>query len=907
MKISQNQALLQSLSDANSNPADALLGNPASASTSSLQTAAPGTGSPATTNFFSSQQNWSLPADNGMGMQSFAETQTSNLNDMPAAATPPNLPNLPAAKFVASAADPQVVGPDAFAKACSEALYVSAQPGGASAVQAWLGTFSNAPLKSGVQSFLAQNAGTNPSSVIDAFGNYNNTLLQQAKAFFPTGSTAAAPSTPATATPPATSNNPDALPTNPSTAAAPSTPATPSTPSATFTSDAASQAAQAVAQIPSDGDTSTTSLNTFAQAAVWALNQSNTNPSNYQAFLAGIQNPQIKQNIDNFVQANAGQSAFNQDGTYNTDMYNVGTYADPSFGVDEGQADQKSAAATLAQPKGDVTPQAFASTAAYMLSEYNKPNHGNYQALLNLCSDPTLQTALQTAVQNNAGQDPQIDAQGNPQNSGLMDTLTAAYANAASNPSTWQSKTNSGAQQTYSQWAQTNTYPAVQSAAQKVLDDTKALSSAQQSLDTANQGLSQAETNLEAPDASGKQQPLSYWQDQQQQAAKSVQSAWETSRGDEAQFWSNLNSATGGAAQSAYDPYVKDPNYTTEGTMPQGFASAALPQPAATQDPGTASTPATTTTQDPGTVSTPATTTTATTTQDSGPANAQHGLTDTTTTTPAATSQTGTPSSAAAAFTWPPLNGAPANAVATLTNPTAMGSMSKDDYEHMTLAFAQLYNQNPATYFATLAQVKDPALAGALNFAVNDTALYNAKNLQNNGASQATELAQYGNYYNSAKAGGFRNWSPSAQTPAGATTAPGSTDPSKIFPGTDANSKAAVTAMNAASPAGSNGVNSATFGAAAVQFASLYKSNPPLYYQALSQVKDSKLRDGLNYAVLDTLSNHASNAGNASYYQGLYGKVDHVGFVNTKNSLTTNSDHTTLSGGGPLSGKPVLS
>lgn len=233
--------------------------------------------------------------------------------------------------------------------------------------------------------------------------------------------------------------------------------------------------------------------------------------------------------------------------------------------------------------------------------------------------------------------------------------------------------------------------------------------------------------------------------------------------------------------------------------------------------------------------------------------------------------------------------------------------MSQSDFTQLTESFAQLYNQNPATYFSTLAQVKDSALSGAINFAVNDSALYNAKDLRVNGASEQTEQGQYAHYYKDAKAGGFRNWSPSAQTPAGASTAPGPSNPAQLFPAAASGDKAAqnaITAMNATAPFAQNGVTKEVFGGAAASFANLYKSNPAQYYQALSQVKDPQLRDGLNYAVLDTLSNHASQAGSDSWYQGLYGKAGHTGYAGTPNNLTTNSRGTTLNGGGPLNGQP---
>ncbi len=77
----------------------------------------------------------------------------------------------------------------------------------------------------------------------------------------------------------------------------------------------------------------------------------------------------------------------------------------------------------------------------------------------------------------------------------------------------------------------------------------------------------------------------------------------------------------------------------------------------------------------------------------------------------------------------------------------------------------------------------------------------------------------------------------------------------------DAASQTAAQLMQAAAPA-NKAISSSDFGNAAAACAELYQTSPQQYYAAMSAISDSKMRDLVDYSVLDTMLNHSNNASN---------------------------------------------
>ena len=323
-------------------------------------------------------------------------------------------------------------------------------------------------------------------------------------------------------------------------------------------------------------------------------------------------------------------------------------------------------------------------------------------------------------------------------------------------------------------------------------------------------------TNNGAPavaDSTGHMQNASYWGSQVGALQAQQKTAWTKVRTQEASFFKDLSQTSSDTnasmASAVYQNYTKDPSYTLEGEMPSSWTGTAIS----------------------------AGTSTGTSSQTLAPVSS------------AALNALLAATSASAL---------PATVSNELTTPFASKSISTGDYTQIVEGYMKLFQKDPASYYQSLANIKDPNLAGAINFAVNDMAINCPKEMVANGATLATEQKQIGTYYAGMKSNPststYYNWAPAqaAQNYTGPTDI-------KSMVGNWRNASDVNSLLSDPNATSDNKHNEHNFSDAAQLMASMYKTNPSEYYQLLGKVADPKLRDALNRAVLTEFAKNPSH------------------------------------------------
>ena len=323
-----------------------------------------------------------------------------------------------------------------------------------------------------------------------------------------------------------------------------------------------------------------------------------------------------------------------------------------------------------------------------------------------------------------------------------------------------------------------------------------------------------------AADSTGSMQNVSYWGNLVGSLKSAQQAGWQQVRTQESQFYGDLSKASGdpnaSTAATVYQNYVKDPFYTLEGEMPSTFAGQPISN-------GTSS---------------------------------------------GVGSSTPSPVSSAALNALLQVTSAsalPATVSNELTNPFATSSMSQGDYTQIVEGYMKLFDANPSAYYQSLGNIKDPNLAGAINFSVQDMQLNHPQEMVANGAPLSNEQKQIGTYFSEMQSTAtmFTAWAPSQGAgaaysgPSDINSIVGSANGGKAW-----NNAGNVESIMSDPTATSDGKHDEhNFSDAAQMMASLYKTNPAEYYQALTKIADPALAFGLNRAVTQEFAQNPKNFG----------------------------------------------
>ncbi len=313
-----------------------------------------------------------------------------------------------------------------------------------------------------------------------------------------------------------------------------------------------------------------------------------------------------------------------------------------------------------------------------------------------------------------------------------------------------------------------------------------------------------------AADSSGSIHNAGYWGGIVGQLQSQQQGQWNQVRTQEAQFFNDLANTSSDvnasmAAQMAQN-YANDPSFSLEGEIPSSWAGPSLSS-------GTSS----------GT-----------------------GAASTPTLAPVSSSAY----NALAAITSSSF--LPATASNELTDAFASKSISQTDYTQLVQGYMKLFQNSPAAYYQSLANIKDPNLAGAINFGVNDMVINCSKEMVVNGAALSTEQSSIGKYYSlmQANPATFYGWAP----PPGAQNYSGPTDidgivKASMYKNNPGDIESILKDPNATGSNHKNGKMPNHYSDASQMMASLYKNNRGAYYQVLSDVADPRLADMLNRDV----------------------------------------------------------
>ena len=252
-----------------------------------------------------------------------------------------------------------------------------------------------------------------------------------------------------------------------------------------------------------------------------------------------------------------------------------------------------------------------------------------------------------------------------------------------------------------------------------------------------------------------------------------------------------------------------------------------------------------------------------------------------------------------------------------IADPNAMATIDSNDFAPLAQAFGILYNDNPAAYYVTLQQVVDSGLRGAIQYALNDTLNYHSVALRDNGGTAATESAQFATYSTAATTAAdphiYSAWAvPSmvTQTPALTMEAPGTLPGIASLIPQVGNHDAIVAALLAAEPANMHGVDGNAFAQICIAMAPMYQTSLVQYYQVLTQIPDTHLRDVVNFAITDAIANHptiltASDGGASVFATQTWPYYNQVGFVGSGQLAPFTA--IALNPAGPLQGKPYPS
>ena len=233
----------------------------------------------------------------------------------------------------------------------------------------------------------------------------------------------------------------------------------------------------------------------------------------------------------------------------------------------------------------------------------------------------------------------------------------------------------------------------------------------------------------------------------------------------------------------------------------------------------------------------------------------------------------------------------PDDTASLIANANAMTTVDSNDFVPLTQAFIILYNDNPAAYYVTLQQVVDSGLRGAIQYALNDTLNYHSVALRDNGGTAAAEAAQFASYWTAiSTAANPRLYSAWAVPPLLTQTPPLTEEAPGTLPGIASlipqvsDHDAIVTALLASAPANMHGVNGNAFAQICIAMAPMYQTALVKYYQVLTQIPDTHLRDVINFAITDAVANHptiltASDGGASVFATQSWPYYNQVGFV----------------------------
>lgn len=256
----------------------------------------------------------------------------------------------------------------------------------------------------------------------------------------------------------------------------------------------------------------------------------------------------------------------------------------------------------------------------------------------------------------------------------------------------------------------------------------------------------------------------------------------------------------------------------------------------------------------------------------------------------------------------------PSNAATLIADTNAMATIDSNDFVPLAQAFGVLYNDNPAAFYVTLQQVVDSSLRGAIQYALNDTLNYHSAALRDNGGTADAEAAQFASYWAAASTAGnphlYSGWavpSTSTQAPALTTQAPAALPHIDTLIPQGSAHDGVVQALSATSPANMHGVDGNAFAQVCIALAPLYQTALIQYYQVLTQIPDTHLRDVIHFSITDAVANHptilTSGDGGASVFAAQsWPYYDRVGFVGS--SQLANFTAIALDTNGPLQGKP---